>query len=197
MEKEPAKPSSSARVVEFWLCVWLGTVGAGGLFGALMGIIAMFYEGTTTGVIATGLGVIAGLIIAAVFAIPIVPTAAVLVWAFWLYRFRVLIAAIVGGATGLIAVIKLSNPNVSGSPREIPFATLACLLGTAGAVLAAMFHGRWTRDRDKSSVGVEKQVWQFTLTDLFVRITVIAILFPMWIWLVHTVQMFDSTRLMH
>ena len=178
MELEPIKTSPSTRIVTFWLYIWLGTLLAGGLFGAMLGVLPLL-DGEVLDSLVGGL--IVGPFVAAEFATPIISSIAVLTWAFWLYRYRVLMAVLGGGATGILATIKLFR----FFPQSMfLLCVVACLFGTVGAGIAVLLHKRWMRSRDTSASGAENQVWQFTLADLFARMTVLAVLFPIWIWLV-------------
>ncbi len=158
----------------FWCFVWLGTTAAGGLFGLLVGCFAVSMAVCI-------LGILVGCIVAGVCAVPVVVTVAVLTWAMWLSRFRVLVAGLVGGLTGLIATGFMSSPGVS------LFGAGAGLLGMFGG----SFGGRWYNKKisrlGQTSSNSNLQPWQCTLRDLFARMTVLAMLISAWTWTVKSI----------
>ena len=125
-------------------------------------------------------GLIVGPFVAAEFATPIISSIAVLTWAFWLYRYRVLMAVLGGGQTGIFATIKLFR----FFPQSMfLLCVVACLFGTVGAGIAVLLHKRWMRSRDTSASGGESGM-AVGASPTCSRMTVLAVLFPIWIWLV-------------
>jgi hypothetical protein len=61
---------------------------------------------------------------------------------------------------------------------------LAFVLGAMGAGIGGMRRNRAERAHQIATNGMGTKIWQFTLADLFIRMTVLAILLPLWIWLV-------------
>lgn len=147
------RPVSSP--VTFWLATWLGTVGAGGVFG---------------GVVEGPLGVPPGFVFAGLFAVPVVVVAAILTWCFWLSRYRVVMAALAGAATGVASSIALNSDGLVDLP--VP---LAGLLGAVGGGAVGGLH--WWRSRafvsGRESDGYS--AWQFTMREMFLRITVFSV----------------------
>lgn len=159
----------------FWCFVGLGTAAAGGLFGFLLGCLSR-----------TAIGAIVGLIIGCIFAgacaVPVVVTVAVLVWAMWLSRFRLLVGGFAGGLTGLVATGFLSSLEVS------LFVAGAGLLGMLGGSLGGLLYSKKIRFPERASSISNLQPWQFTLRDLFARMTVLAMLISAWTWAVKSVH---------
>ena len=105
-------------MIPFWLAVWLGIVLAGGVLGLWIN---------------TPLGFLVGMLVASVLSVPVLVLASTLTWFFWLTRFRILVAATAGGATGALASFAIPASH----------ATSVIVWETVGAALAAVFHLFW------------------------------------------------------
>jgi hypothetical protein len=170
----PSGDRSGRRLewVNFWYAVWLGTIVAGGVFGAvLMGGIK-----PPAGAL---IGLVTGVISAALFGIPVIGTTAVVAWALWLSRFRIPVAATGGGLTFFVAMWSASEYR--------PLVLLGAIAtGAVGGVVAAEIHRRKIAlPGGQASVGPSRP-WQFSLRDLFVRIAVLAATLSVWIWLIRS-----------
>ena len=152
-------PRSNAS---FWMSAWFGTIMAGGLFGFGVGVRVGEMEFAFY-------GLITGCLIAGLLGAPIQSLAAFFVWFFWLSRFRIAVASFAGLITGVIATLASEN---------IPVIASAGLLGMFGSGLAGARYWRLSRDaKDANSAEQAAQgPWQFTLRDLFLRITVVSVL---------------------
>ncbi len=148
----------------YWGSVWLGTALAGGAFGLLVGCLP---------------GLLFGPIIAGFVAVPILVTVGTLAWSLWLSRFRVAVGGLAGGLTGVVATV----PGVDVWPSSLFFwvyAGGAGLIGTVGGATGAALYCRAAKRQRNASDAPGREVWQFTLLDLFVRITVLAMLIGGW-----------------
>jgi hypothetical protein len=150
------------EVFRLWFVAWIGTVLAGGVFGALVGAV---------------FGLLAGPFFAAFFGVPVVCTIAALSWALWLDRAIVLMAAIAGGLTGFIATAMVWDPifmlEYGGS------LVAASIIGALGAGLCT----GWYSIRHSHGIAGNTfiaGVWHYSLRDLFWRFTVVAVLVAMW-----------------
>lgn len=163
--------------ITFWTLAWVGTTIAGGVFGLVFGCVV---------------GLIIGSMIAGIYAIPIHATVAILTWAFWLARFRVLTAAFAGGVTGVLTTWLIFDAGIFGSELWIT-ATLAALCGSFGTGTVCYWHWKATKSEAKIVDGLDDSPWQFGLKDLFIRFTVVACLLAGWIWLIALVNPFSPT----
>ncbi len=160
--------SPATLAVNFWVMVWLGTSAAGGLFGLLLGCFP---------------GLLFGIIFAAMLGVPVVATVAIVSWALWLSRYRLLIAGLAGAATGVVATLMLDPGSILGGTSMI-------LLGSAGLLggLGAAAGGGWYYFRTDSGKMVQAvdraAVFRFSLRDLFIHITVVAALLGVWVLVV-------------
>lgn len=182
-------PYGLADSLEFWFLVWFGTSFAGGIFGVLVAGYAVLLGGQAIGgsadVFFLGmlLGLIYGFVLAGVCSIPILSTTAVLTWAVWISRFRIVSAAIGGGITGITATLLFDSLQLT-----LPI-LLAGALGAAGAGLAGRIHDTKMALRLKV---VEHRAWQFTLRDLFLRMTVLATTLALWLCLLRLLRGFGN-----
>jgi hypothetical protein len=165
-ETETTDLDSSSPDPLFWIGACLGTTLAGGVFGFFLGGIAGYFVGT---------------ILAALYSIPLQFSAAVLSWALWLTRFRIGLAALAGGLTGVSATVLTLPTSMYGS-----LATLSAYAGVAG-VLGALGAGTFTSWMTfKTYVGRELQAaakarkWQFSLGSLLTHYTVVCMLLAFW-----------------
>ncbi len=157
-----ARASGTPRSnVAFWMVVWSGTVAAGGVFGLLLGSI---------------LGLDFGYIIAGLVGIPIVATTAALSWVCWLSRFRIAVACLAGLLTGVVATLPLYGTTRFGDSQAIMLAIVAGFIGMAGSGSAGAMYWR----RGPSSEDASPPRWQYSLGDLFLRMTVVSVLFAAW-----------------
>jgi MFS family permease len=164
-------PFFRKKEVIYWLYAWLGTSIAGSAFGVTVGILQDIWNP-----IAILLAVIAGFFIAGIFAIPYLLTASIATWAFWFFRFRLITAAVAGGWTGVVATrLVLGGTGGIGNGTVI----LAGVFGAVGCPLFAYLFTRkmFRRDKDRDAPPMP---WQFTLRDLFVHFTVLAVLISLW-----------------
>ncbi len=157
----------------FWLAALGGTIAAGGVFGAWVG----FFGGVPGPMLFTGLFM--GALIAGVVAIPIHLTVAIMTWMLWMSRFRVISAGLAGGTTGVVATQFLSGGSVSGA------VLWAGVIGAMGGAAAGAWANPVGRNLTKTASG--NPVWQFTLRDLFLRMTVFAMLVAAWTWAIRSV----------
>ncbi len=158
--------------VSFWWAAYVGTIMAGGVFGALLAMV----EGPGAAL----LGLIPGFVFAGMVAIPIHLTVVIMTWALWMSRIRVVSAGIAGGITGVVATQLIPDGSMDR------YVLGAGVIGAMGASAAGAWADRVSRDRTKTPSG--NRVWQFTLRDLFLRVTVIAMLLAAWTWAVRSIH---------
>jgi hypothetical protein len=181
LQKQKEAGQSGSDLV-FWLFAWLGTAISGSFYGLAI-LIVVAATGPMPGVIvAFPFSMFFGFIIAGFFAVPYLSTVAVVTWAFWLSRFRMIAAAVAGGWTGVIAARSLFGdfPMRPVSPNFDPV-VMAGVFGAVGCPLFIHLIGRRIlarRKREEKSRGP----WQFTLRDLFVHFTALAVLISLWTW---------------
>ena len=149
-------------VIGFWTLAWLGTTASGGLFGVLVGGVA---------------GLLGGSILAGVVGIPIHITMATITWLLWLSRFSVAMSGLAGALTGIAATLIIWETFV-----PLPL-VLAGSIGAAGAAASSgLYRIRSSRRSHAQSIQTEPRC-QFSLLNLFVRVTVVAGLLVGWTWL--------------
>ena len=150
----------------FWLLAWLGTMAAGGVYGALEGGVA---------------GLVVGAILAGIFGIPIGITMAATTWLLWLSRFCVAMSAIAGALTGAAATV-VTWESYLRFPLYVSI-LLASIIGGLGSALGSgLYRARYTR----WSVGhrlLTDSCWRFSLRDLLMRVTIVAAPIGAWAWL--------------
>jgi hypothetical protein len=202
----PLSPTVEERFASgclFWLLAWLGTIFAGGIFGTFMGISFGMSLGRRADVFEVAIfGLIAGFVIAGAMAIPVHLHVAFFTWAFWLGRFRVAMAILAGALTGFFATGREATLE---DPKQLALGVIfPTLLGAMGSGLAAFFYHRRIASRDNklmrvSSIGEfaiiddgvviggnnqsrrrKKARWQFSMRDLFVHFTAVAVLISLW-----------------
>jgi hypothetical protein len=166
--------------VTFWLVAWLAIALSGSLYGLAV-LVLLATEGPGLGVlIFFFIPLIVGFFIAGVFAVPFLLTVAVTTWGLWLSRFRMLAAAIAGGWTGVMAARSVFGHSGGGRWPVDPVA-LAGIFGAVGCPLLVYLLGRryffFKRKNDAPPTP-----WQFTLRELFVHFTVLAVLISLWSW---------------
>lgn len=145
-----------------WLIAWLGIALSGGIFGLCLG---------------GGIGFLAGLVIAGVYGLPIIATVAVLTWAFWLMRWQLISATIAGACTGIAstALMVMSVGSPFSEDGLLIFAA-GSLGGFGGGIASYIYWQKRSLPAPiRSSIG-----WQFSLRDLFLRFTVLAVLIAGW-----------------
>jgi hypothetical protein len=163
----------------FWLCACLGTVAAGGVFGLVLGIIYSI-EGHLMALLLCPPG---GILIAGIGSCVLHSHFAILAWAFSLSRYRLLLAGIAGGLVGLIAAaVMYPNPllAVFVRPEVIP----AGLLGALGSGLAAYRYSKSDASQNVRSTESESPRWQFSVRDLWIRFTILAVVISAWATLI-------------
>lgn len=150
----------------FWGHVWLGATLAGGALGTLLGVFGMLFEPTLV-----LLGPIIGCAVAGGIGLLVVPTVGSICWMFWLQRRPLVLAGITGGLVGLFS---------SGGG-----AIVASPLGALGSYLAVR---RFLKtDTGKTIVAHEERRlrgeavrFHYSISDLFLRMTVVAVLISVW-----------------
>jgi hypothetical protein len=122
-------------------------------------------------------GFIGGIMIAGVYAIPVVATFAILTWTLWLSRFAVITAAISGACTGI-----LSTSTLAGEALDFQLIPIAgCIGGVVAAFMTGIYSGKLRQWGYGSEVAMGK-TWQFSLRDLFVRFTIATALLAAWMF---------------
>ncbi len=142
------------------------------LAGGIFGVIVAIAEDPGMAIV----GLIAGVIIAGIYAIPIVATFGILTWTLWLSRFAVVMAAIAGAFTGILSTAALM--------RDTEF-ELIPLAGCVGGVVTACITGFYWRKLGQWGYGSEVaagNTWQFSLRDLFVRFTIATAILAAWMF---------------
>jgi hypothetical protein len=161
----------------FWCYVWLGSAVAGGCFGFFVGFMG-----------SGALGLFFGFMFAGIAAAPILVTVSIAAWAFWLTRFRLISAAIAGVLTGFASAKFVEMPGLNFSDMTWIFGRMnyseasAALCGAVACPLFGYLFCRGMIPHCKNGVKSRK-LWQFTLRDLFVHFTVLAVLISLWSWL--------------
>jgi hypothetical protein len=153
----------------FWFIAWLSVAFAGGLFGMIIGFMDW---GAGTAII----GFIAGIIIAGIYAIPIVATFGLLTWTLWLSQFGVITAAMAGACTGILTTATL------GPPSDIE---LMLIPGCIGGIVTGCVTGYYWRKLRQWGYGSEAaagSTWQFSLRDLFLRFTIATAILAAWMF---------------
>lgn len=154
----------------FWIFAWLGTVAAGGLFG-----LAYTCYSSRDAVF----GLMGGCIRPVVFGVPVHFTVAVLMWVFWLSRFRIILAGFAGFLTCVSILLIDSRTNDAFLVQTV----LSGLTGMLGSAFAAACY--WSLGKYSSEVQhIATRRWQFTLRDLFLRVTVVSVLLAVWLALI-------------
>ena len=166
----PEEPNFASMMV----VAWTGTAIAGGVFGLTVSLLASVLAPP-----ALILGIVAatfGFLIAAVVGAVVIPTLAVLAWATFLDGRPRVIVMMGGGLTGLISGAMMGA-----------FALIPAVFGAVGAVLAVQM----TCSRNTSTANTNAPSYpdskptkpapfRFTLSDLFARVTAVAILCGVW-----------------
>jgi hypothetical protein len=161
----PSAPGST-DLVPFWLVTWIGVALAGSEFGMIVGLS----EGDLGAAFA---GFFAGMIVAGVFAVPVVITVATLSWALWLSRFALAVATLSGACTGFIS----SSLLFSGAPAYFSLIALATCIG--GLVTGLIALPYWKKSGHTQHY-VTDHIWQYSLRDLFFRFTVLTLMVAIW-----------------
>jgi hypothetical protein len=153
----------------FWLLAWLGTVVSAGLFLA----IASPSTPERPAIL------LIGSLLVGSFGIPIVSTIAIATWAFWLSRFRVYTASLAGGLTCVLSYVFSLREAHSDVGECWVYVLQIAFCGAVGCPLFAYWPHRFFLGEIKRQ---EYQTpWQFTLKDLLVRFTVLAVLISIWV----------------
>jgi len=154
------------------VCLLTGIAAAGGIFGFCIGLLDNPTQAEIGEAIA---GLIAGPVIAVIFAVPIVLAVAIFAWAFWLLRYAVVWSSVCGAITGIMSY------TWTGLDRAMQFpANWAVILaGIIGAVVPLFFASFYRKKRHAfylSASGPANAKWHYSLRDLFVRFTVVTVL---------------------
>lgn len=148
-----SEKQTNSSLTAFWLSAWLGTVLAEGIWG-------LWLAGPT--------GFARGCWFAGIIAIPVFAVVAVLTWCLWLSKYRILAAFVAGGATGGV----LGGAALSRSWMSFAIPGVA---GALGGVLGGGLHWLGTSAR-MPETETKRNAWQFSMRDLFLRLTVLALL---------------------
>jgi len=146
----------------YWFCAWIGTTIAGGVFGLLLGFFANA-DRMSESLIA---GLLFGLVWSGFVGAVVIPHIAIAVWMFWFNRSDPgYSGAFAGGLVGAIC--------------GIIFLPITTPMGWVGAFYACRLYtgtefGQRVRNNDF-------EPWRFSMRDLFLRMTVIAILLGFWV----------------
>lgn len=163
----------------FWVSVWLGTAAGGSVFG----LVTAGFPGLPFGAI-----------IAAVFAVPVHVTAAIVTWLLGMYRWRVALAGLAGGATGIVATLRPSDS--FPLTDSLALATvMAGTIGALGATLAGVLHCRLGGPEWKPSHASGGRGRRITRRDLLVRTAVLAVLLAAWSSLVAGIRILRHNAL--
>ena len=175
----PAKPYPTDPLIyelAFWCYAWLGTAVAGGCFGLYGHLWGKW------------LGLFFGFMFAGIAAFPILLTIAIATWGLWLSRFRLFMAALAGGMTGVASMKFVEMPSLNFSDMTWIFGRInlwelaAAFCGAVACPLFGYLFCRGLIPRDKNG-GDSRKPWQFTLRDLFVHFTILAVAISLWTWL--------------
>jgi hypothetical protein len=163
----------------FWIYAWLGTALSGSAYGLLVMIMGSLQAGALLGILGSFPAMILGFVLAGFITIPFLVTIAIATWALWLNRFRIIAASILGGWTGIIAITSVSNSPIPSTMGFRPEAILAGIVGAVSCPLFIYLLGRRIFFAEKKR-NEPKTPWQFTLRDLFVHFTALAVLISLW-----------------
>jgi hypothetical protein len=163
------RPPVTGNEPIFWFVTWLSVALAGGLFG----IIVCFKEEPEAAIF----GFIGGIIIAGVYAIPVVATFGILTWTLWLSRFAVITAAIAGACTGI-----LSTATLAGAALDFELIPLAGCIGGGMTACITGIHSRKLRQLEYAADVAAGDTWQFSLRDLFLRFTIATAILAAWMF---------------
>jgi hypothetical protein len=173
----------------FWCFAWLGTVfSAGLLFLVAVGLSERWLFDLV-------LGLLLGCILVGVVATPVFFTVAIATWALWLSRFRLYTASLAGALSWvLVTGGSLSLKSVVVAGVGMVNCALFTWLGCRFFVGNKKVQESILASKRKTSLflltqklgQVDKKLeststpWQFTLKDLFVHFTVLAMLISLW-----------------
>jgi len=139
--------------VPFWLWVWYGTTMAGWVFGFLLGC-------SGAGLVAGFCGSVVGMICACPLGAFTIANVAVVSWCFSLSRFRLAMAGIAGGLTGisatLIVALYVAPPIAFGSWELGALAAQAGLVGTLGGWVAGYRYHSWAKAQGERHQGTSR-----------------------------------------
>jgi hypothetical protein len=156
----------------FWFLAWLGTVFSGAIYPASGNLLAFQMTEALT-VLVIG-GVLIGLC-----ATPIMLTVAIATWALWLTRFRMYTASLAGGLSCAIAAVTFLNATHTYLSDGWKLIAIEALTGGIGCPLILYLLGRRMFSLNRRAKAT-KTPWQFTMKDLFVHFTVLALLISLW-----------------
>jgi hypothetical protein len=161
-----------------WLCSWLGIALSGGAYGFTIGIFLAFEERASATVAFALIALVAGTILAALWAALIVVNVTVLAWITGLSRLRRTSPSFAGACTGMIAAVWLFRESTWGGWMHL-LTVVAGVFGAAGGYFPA---ARYWRKRELAEPDALDRRWQFSLRDLFLRFTVASILLACWVF---------------
>ncbi|NQT14303.1 MAG: hypothetical protein HQ582_16220 [Planctomycetes bacterium] len=152
--------------LQFWLFVWMGT--------AIAGCASGYEQSYSDPMFA--------FVRAAIFGAPIHVAVVVMGWAMWISRHRVVLAGLAGGLTGFLGTWLFSGESSLLVLLMAPTLPLATGMGALGGALGGIVHQKRSGSRRFRRRVADNGVWQFTLRDLFLRMTVLAILLSASTW---------------
>ncbi|NQT39667.1 MAG: hypothetical protein HQ581_19370 [Planctomycetes bacterium] len=118
------------------------------------------------------------------FGLPVNMAVVIIGWTTWTSRYRVALAGLAGGLTCLLPIW-----SAFFVMHQLPVANLLVLAiptgtGILGGVAGAIVYQKGNRSQRQCRRVDDKGVWQFTLRDMFLRMTVLAILLSASAWYV-------------
>ena len=173
-QSEPLEPHSGPVDpfdFDFWAFAGIGIALGGGALGFLTGCLPGFFVGgSVTGIIG----------------FPFILTFGALSWSCWLTRFSIPMAIVSGACTGIASTFIVGEAfslfPTSGSYFYVYLAGIAAGISCAiGAGISTSIYVR-RHNCTKFSMRCKRQPWRFSLSDLFVRFTVVTVLIAGWTW---------------
>ena len=151
----------------FWLITWTGTTIAGSLFGGVLGLFGLAYNP-----LAPLLGLLYGALWAAPVGLFVFVHLGVVFWALRWLRKPLLPAIIAGALTGLICGLLFLSP-------------ITAPLGAAGAYMAGnaflkTSSGKNFLDKIRAIEDKSLGAMKFTMMDMLLRVTVLAVFIAGW-----------------
>ena len=173
--------------IEMWIVIWIGTMLSGALLGVALGCLGLF-EGEWRAI--PGLGLLGG-IWAGTVALVVIPHVAIFKWMFWIRCSPSLLAGFVGGLSGCLTPL-LAISAVVGLVGAVCFLKL-WMHSSVGARLRGFVVAQGFETTPSSrlasdglfgstratGVGGKRS---FSLKDLFLRMTAIAVVISFWVF---------------
>ena len=173
------RPTDAWTWFLFWIWTWIGTSLGGAAFGAGLSLFAALYSGDATGFfLGPLLGLIVGLMWAGAVGALVIPTFGALAWMFWCQRNPIVLAAIAGAIIGAVS---------------LPF--LFILTAPFGATGAGLIVNRFLKSQMAKPIvdaeterlsSTQRPRFQYSIADLFLRMTVVGVLIVVWSFLIRT-----------